>query len=143
MPSRDPSLPMPLCFMPPKGAAGSETKPRLTPTIPESIRPASRGASSAYHLKNSAAYATSPNASARVLPSSREINGGEVIPPCNHQFKRFAQYLGACSWRARNPVRCCVVSSFDREYRVFNRCAGNGCDYLLCRRIDYKDFITS
>ena len=27
----------PLCFMPPKGAAGSETRPRLSPTMPDSI----------------------------------------------------------------------------------------------------------
>ncbi len=36
MPSWAPSRPMPLCFMPPKGAAGSETRPRLSPTMPKS-----------------------------------------------------------------------------------------------------------
>lgn len=40
-PSRAPSRPMPLCFTPPNGAAGSETTPRLMPIIPASIRSAS------------------------------------------------------------------------------------------------------
>src|SRR3954451_25338240 len=33
-----PSRPMPLCLAPPNGAAGSETTPRLRPTMPVSIR---------------------------------------------------------------------------------------------------------
>ena len=37
-PSCAPSRPMPLCFMPPKGAAGSDTRPRLSPTMPNSSR---------------------------------------------------------------------------------------------------------
>jgi len=36
-PSWEPSRPMPLCFTPPKGAAGSEIKPRFKPTMPDSI----------------------------------------------------------------------------------------------------------
>ena len=35
-PSCAPSRPMPDCFMPPKGAAGSETSPRLSPIMPKS-----------------------------------------------------------------------------------------------------------
>src|SRR5262249_12693493 len=35
-PSCAPSRPMPDCFMPPKGAAGSETRPRLSPIMPKS-----------------------------------------------------------------------------------------------------------
>src|SRR5262249_25692764 len=35
-PSCAPSRPIPDCFMPPNGAAGSETKPRLRPIIPKS-----------------------------------------------------------------------------------------------------------
>ena len=34
MPSWPPSRPSPLCLVPPKGAAGSETSPRLSPTMP-------------------------------------------------------------------------------------------------------------
>src|SRR5436853_380513 len=37
-PSCAPSRPMPLCFMPPNGAAGSETRPRLSPTMPGAVR---------------------------------------------------------------------------------------------------------
>ena len=42
MPSWPPSRPMPLCFMPPNGAAGSDTRPRFTPTMPDSIASATR-----------------------------------------------------------------------------------------------------
>src|SRR5262245_24454179 len=35
-PSCAPSLPMPDCFVPPNGAAGSETSPRLSPIMPKS-----------------------------------------------------------------------------------------------------------
>src|SRR5262249_49444101 len=35
-PSCAPSRPMPDCFMPPNGAAGSETRPRLRPIMPKS-----------------------------------------------------------------------------------------------------------
>src|SRR5262245_20389532 len=35
-PSCAPSRPMPDCFMPPNGAAGSETSPRLSPIMPNS-----------------------------------------------------------------------------------------------------------
>ena len=35
-PSCAPSRPMPDCFIPPKGAAGSDTSPRLSPTMPKS-----------------------------------------------------------------------------------------------------------
>src|SRR5207302_7700748 len=35
-PSWAPSRPMPLCFMPPNGAAGSDTRPRLSPIMPKS-----------------------------------------------------------------------------------------------------------
>src|SRR5206468_3897521 len=35
-PSCAPSRPMPDCFIPPKGAAGSETSPRLSPIMPKS-----------------------------------------------------------------------------------------------------------
>src|SRR5262245_10512940 len=35
-PSCAPSRPMPDCFMPPNGAAGSETSPRLRPIMPKS-----------------------------------------------------------------------------------------------------------
>src|SRR4029077_15303440 len=35
-PSWAPSRPMPDCFMPPNGAAGSETRPRLSPIMPKS-----------------------------------------------------------------------------------------------------------
>jgi hypothetical protein len=34
MPSWPPSRPRPDCLVPPKGAAGSETRPRLRPTMP-------------------------------------------------------------------------------------------------------------
>src|SRR5262249_4854027 len=35
-PSCAPSRPRPLCFTPPNGAAGSDTSPRLSPTMPKS-----------------------------------------------------------------------------------------------------------
>src|SRR5262249_3891352 len=35
-PSCGPSRPRPLCFTPPNGAAGSDTSPRLSPTMPKS-----------------------------------------------------------------------------------------------------------
>src|SRR5262249_43127061 len=35
-PSCAPSRPMPLCFMPPNGAAGSDTRPPLSPIMPKS-----------------------------------------------------------------------------------------------------------
>ena len=41
-PSVLPSRPRPLCLVPPKGAAGSETNPRLSPTMPLSMPSASR-----------------------------------------------------------------------------------------------------
>ena len=41
-PSWPPSRPMPLCLMPPNGAAGSETRPRLRPTMPASSRSLTR-----------------------------------------------------------------------------------------------------
>ena len=41
-PSCAPSRPMPLCFMPPNGAAGSETSPRLRPIMPKSSRSETR-----------------------------------------------------------------------------------------------------
>lgn len=41
MPSCAPSRPRPLCLKPPNGAAGSETRPRLMPIMPLSIRSAS------------------------------------------------------------------------------------------------------
>src|SRR5690606_717853 len=41
-PSREPSRPTPDCLTPPKGAAGSETRPRFRPTIPARSRPLSR-----------------------------------------------------------------------------------------------------
>src|SRR6266849_982647 len=36
MPSWAPSRPMPLCLVPPNGAAGSDTSPRLSPIMPKS-----------------------------------------------------------------------------------------------------------
>lgn len=42
MPSWPPSRPKPLCLTPPKGAAGSEIRPRLMPTIPASSASATR-----------------------------------------------------------------------------------------------------
>src|SRR2546423_2099436 len=41
-PSWEPSRPTPLCLTPPKGAAGSEMKPRFRPTIPDSIASATK-----------------------------------------------------------------------------------------------------
>jgi hypothetical protein len=41
-PSWAPSRPSPLCLTPPKGAAGSEIKPRLRPTMPASMASATR-----------------------------------------------------------------------------------------------------
>lgn len=38
IPSCDPSRPIPDCFMPPNGAAGSDTMPRLRPIMPKSSR---------------------------------------------------------------------------------------------------------
>ena len=43
MPWWDPSRPTPECLTPPNGAAGSETSPRLTPTMPDSRASATRG----------------------------------------------------------------------------------------------------
>ena len=42
MPWWPPSRPRPLCLTPPNGAAGSETRPRLRPTMPASIRSETR-----------------------------------------------------------------------------------------------------
>ncbi|RHW26205.1 hypothetical protein D0Z08_14610 [Nocardioides immobilis] len=42
IPANPPSRPKPDSFMPPNGAAGSEAVPRLTATIPDSIRWATR-----------------------------------------------------------------------------------------------------
>ena len=44
MPSRPPSRPYPDAFTPPKGAAGLETMPVLSPTIPDSMPSATRSA---------------------------------------------------------------------------------------------------
>ena len=44
MPSKPPSRPKPDCFTPPNGAAGFDTMPVLTPTIPDSIPSATRSA---------------------------------------------------------------------------------------------------
>ena len=41
-PSVPPSRPSPLSFTPPNGAAGSDTSPRLRPTMPASIRSLTR-----------------------------------------------------------------------------------------------------
>ncbi len=48
MPSVPPSLPSPDCLTPPKGAATSESTPRLTPTIPVSSASATRSARSRF-----------------------------------------------------------------------------------------------
>ena len=45
MPSELPSRPSPLCFTPPKGAAGSLTTPQFTATMPDSSRRATAMAS--------------------------------------------------------------------------------------------------
>ena len=61
---------MPLCFTPPNGADGSETRPRLTPTIPASIRSATRSASPS----SPKTYAARPNSVSFTAASSSSVS---------------------------------------------------------------------